>query len=191
MKKLTVTDVLVTVIVAVVFGIVYKIWGPMYDVVKPIGLHAEQMVYGMWFIAATFAYLIIRKPGVALLAELSAAAVSMLLGGEWGVATLVYGLFQGLGAELVFACTRYRSAKTSVIVVASLGAGIASLVIDAYYGYIDTLVWWNMALLIGLRLLGSVLLAGFLAVALARAVEKTGVTALLRPVRSSDFDGLH
>ena len=87
-KGLTLTDILVTIVISVVFGVVYKIWGPMYDVVKPLGLHAEQTVYGMWFIAGTFAFLLIRKPGVAILAEVAASAVSAFLGSEWGISTL-------------------------------------------------------------------------------------------------------
>src|SRR5690606_34899013 len=93
-KGLTLADILVTIVIAIVFGIVYKIWGPMYDVVKPFGTHAEQTVYGMWFIAATFAFLLIRKPGVAILAEVAAASIETFFGGEWGMSTLIYGLTQ-------------------------------------------------------------------------------------------------
>lgn len=83
-KGLKLTDILVTIVIAVVFGLVYKIWGPAYDLMKPFGLHTEQLMYGMWFMAGTFAYLIIRKPGVAILAEVAAATVSAFLGSEWG-----------------------------------------------------------------------------------------------------------
>jgi energy-coupling factor transport system substrate-specific component len=189
-QGLTLTDVLVTIVVAVVFGVVYKIWGPMYDIVKPFGFHAEQLVYGMWFIAATFAYLLIRKAGVAVIAELAAAAVSMFLGGEWGVATLVYGLLQGLGAELVFAAFRYRSTRTGVIVLASIGAALASIFLDYYYGYIETLTLWNYILFFGMRIVGSIVIAGLFAILLVKAVEKTGVTTLLRPVSREELERL-
>lgn len=189
-QGLTLTDVLVTIVVAVVFGVVYKIWGPMYDIVKPFGFHAEQLVYGMWFIAATFAYLLIRKAGVAVIAELAAAAVSMFLGGEWGVATLVYGLFQGLGAEIVFAAFRYRSTRTGVVVLASIGAALASIFVDSYYGYIETLTLWNYILFFGMRIVGSIVIAGLFAILLVKAVEKTGVTTLLRPVSREELERL-
>ncbi|HEY0829143.1 MAG TPA: ECF transporter S component [Bacilli bacterium] len=189
-KGLTLTDILVTIVIAVVFGVIYKLWGPMYDVMKPFGTHAEQLVYGMWFIAATFAFLIIRKPGVALLAEVAAATVSALLGSEWGVATLIYGLAQGLGAEIIFALFRYRSANVAVVSLAALGAAAASLLIDNYYGYIEYLSAWNLSLLIILRLCGSVIIAGVFAYALSKAIEKTGVTHLLRPVSKKDYESL-
>jgi len=189
-KGLTLTDILVTIVIAIVFGIVYKIWGPMYDVVKPLGLHAEQTVYGMWFIAGTFAFLIIRKPGVAILAEVAASAVSAFLGSEWGISTLVYGLAQGLGAEIFFLLFLYRKSGVVVTSLAALGAAMASLGVDFYYGYISELTAWNYTLLIVLRLIGSVLIAGVFAYYLSKALEATGVTKLLRPVSKRDLDSL-
>ncbi len=79
-KGLTLTDILVTVVISIVFAIIYKLWGPLYYAVKPFGFQVEQLIYGMWFIAATVAFLIIRKPGVALIAEIAAAQESLLLG---------------------------------------------------------------------------------------------------------------
>lgn len=189
-KNLKLTDILVTIVISVVFGIVYKIWGPMYDVLKPLGFGMEQLSYGMWFIAATFAFLIIRKPGVAILAEVAAASVETFFGGEWGVSTLVYGLIQGIGAEIFFALFRYRVANVWVASLAAIGSAIASLFIDSYYGYIEALSFWNYCLYIGLRLIGSVLIAGVFAYLLAGALEKTGVLSLLRPASKKDYDAL-
>jgi len=189
-KGLKLTDILVTVVIAVVFGVVYKVWGPVYGLLQPLGLHAEQLSYGMWFIASTFAFLVIRKPGVAVLAEVAAASMEIFFGGEWGASTLVYGLFQGLGAEIVFALFRYRSANIGVVSLAAIGSAIASLFIDSYYGYIEALSFWNYCLFIGLRLVGSVLIAGIFAALLAGALEKTGALSLLRPASKKDFDAL-
>ncbi|MHA7964309.1 ECF transporter S component [Paenibacillus sp. CAU 1782] len=189
-KGLTLTDVLVTIVIAVVLGVIYKLWGPMYDVVKPFGTHAEQTIYGMWFIAGTLAFLIIRKPGVAILAEVAAATVSALLGSEWGIATLFYGLAQGAGAELFFALFAYRRSGVIVTSLAAIGAAAASLILDVSYGYIEYLSPWNLTLLIVLRLLGSIVIAGLFAYALSKALEKTGVTNLLRPVSKKDYDAL-
>ncbi|MFC4599817.1 ECF transporter S component [Cohnella hongkongensis] len=190
-RGLKLTDILVTIVIAVVFGIIYKIWGPMYDVFKPLGLHAEQLSYGMWFLAGTFAFLVIRKPGVAVLAEVAAASVSALLGSEWGISTLWYGLLQGLGAEIVFAIFLYRSFSVWVASLAAIGAAAGSLVLDFGYSYIEQLTAWSYALFIGLRLIGSVVIAGLFAYSLAKALELTGVTKVLRPASKQDFDALH
>ncbi|WP_338541707.1 ECF transporter S component [Paenibacillus tundrae] len=189
-NKLRLTDILVTIVIAVVFGVIYKIWGPTYDLMKPFGIHAEQMIYGMWFMAGTFAFIVIRKPGVAILAEVAAATVSAFLGSEWGMSTLVYGLLQGLGAEVFFAVFRYRVANLMVTCLAAVGAAAASLILDYQYGYIDSLSAWNYTLFIGFRFLGSIIIAGVFAYYLAKALELTGVTRSLRPVSKQDYEAL-
>ncbi|NEW07950.1 thiamine ABC transporter permease [Paenibacillus sp. SYP-B3998] len=189
-KGLKLTDILVTIVIAAVFGVIYRIWGPMYDVLKPLGLHAEQLSYGMWFMAATFAFLVIRKPGVALLAEVAAATIEALFGGSWGVSTLVYGVLQGLGAEIIFALFLYRRVNVGVTVLASFASAAFSLLVDSHYGYIDQLTFWNYCLFIGFRLVGSALIAGVFAYYLAGALAKTGVLNLVRPVSKKDYDVL-
>ena len=72
--------------------------------------------------ATTLAYLLIRKPGVAIIAEVAAAHVEVLFGGGWGLTLLLYGLIQGLGAELVFAAFRYRSTSAWTLAIAGAGA---------------------------------------------------------------------
>ena len=74
MKRLTLADILVTVLISFIFGIIYKMVGLTVAALKPLGLHLDQIAYGLWFIAAIVAFLIIRKPGVAILAELAAGA---------------------------------------------------------------------------------------------------------------------
>lgn len=189
-NKLRLTDILVTIVIAVVFGVIYKIWGPTYDLMKPFGVHAEQMIYGMWFMAGTFAFLVIRKPGVAILAEVAASTVSAFLGSEWGMSTLVYGLLQGLGAEIFFAAFLYRKTNLPVSCLAAIGAGLASLILDYQYGYIESLSTWNYTLFIGFRLIGSVVIAGVFAYYLAKALELTGVTRTLRPASKQDYEAL-
>ena len=42
-KGLKLTDILVTIVIAVAFGIVYILWGSIYYSVKPLGLHLDQL----------------------------------------------------------------------------------------------------------------------------------------------------
>jgi energy-coupling factor transport system substrate-specific component len=189
-KGLKLTDILVTVVIAVVFGIIYKLWGPLYYAVKPFGLHADQFVYGMWFIAATVAFLIIRKPGVAFLAEVAAASGEFITGSEWGLSVLIFGVFQGLFAEAVFAAFRYRSFTLSTVSLAAVGSTVGSFIIDLYYGYIESLEPWNLALLIAARTIGAVIISGIFAYYLVRALEATGVTHLVRPASADDYKAL-
>ncbi|MCA1030830.1 ECF transporter S component [Bacillus timonensis] len=195
MKKMSnglkLTDILVTVVIAIAFGIVYKLWGPLYYAVKPIGLHLDQFVYGMWFIAATVAFLIIRKPGVALLAEVAAASGEFLAGSEWGLTVLLYGVVQGLFAELVLMAFRYKRYDLGVIMLAAIGSAVGSIIMDYAYGEIGSLAAWNLTLFLGARILGSIVITGILAFYLVKALEATGVTNLVRPASSQDYDALN
>lgn len=189
-KGLKLVDILTTVVIAIVFGVIYKLWGPFYYFVKPFGLHIDQLIYGMWFIAATVAFLIIRKPGIALLAEVAAASGEFITGSEWGLEVLIYGFIQGLFAELVFAAFRYKRFDVAVVSLAAIGSTIGSLVMDFYKGYIDELALWNLTLLIGARVVGAIIISGFFAYYLVKALEATGVTQLVRPASKEDFDAL-
>ncbi|MCW9706957.1 ECF transporter S component [Fodinibius salsisoli] len=186
--RLTLTDILVTTVIALVFGVIYKLWGPLYYAIKPLGLHLEQLIYGMWFIAATVAYLLIRKPGVGLLAEVAAASGEFIIGSEWGLAVLLSGLVQGLAAEMVFAAVGYRKYSMTIAMLAAMAATIGSLLLDSLQGYITDLAMWNLSLLVLFRMVGAITLAGFLAYRLVAALEKTGVAELVRPIDTNQFE---
>ncbi|WP_186577251.1 ECF transporter S component [Aquibacillus kalidii] len=189
-KGLKLSDILVTIIISLIFGLIYKLWGPLYGVVSTVGLHAEQLIYGMWFIAATVAFLIVRKPGVALLAEVAAAHGEFIFGGEWGVTTLIFGLGQGLAAELIFMAFGYKRFGVWVVSLAGLASALASIIIDYFYGYVEDLALWNLGLMFGARILGGILIAGVFAHFIVIALEKTGVTNLVRPISKDDYQAL-
>ncbi|UOQ85794.1 ECF transporter S component [Gracilibacillus salinarum] len=186
-KKLTLVDILITIVIAFIFSVIYRIWGPLYNVISVVGLQVDQLVYGMWFMAATVAFLIIRKPGVALLAEVAAAQGEFLFGGSWGISLLLYGILQGLGCELAFAMFRYKSYRLFVTCLAAIGATIGSLILDVFYGYIDTLAWWNVSLLIVNRTIGAIVITGVFAYYVVLALDKTGVTKIIRPLSEEDY----
>lgn len=189
-KGLKLTDILVTIVVALAFGLIYTLWGPFYELVKIAGFQLEQITYGMWFMASTVAYLLIRKPGVALLAELAAANMEFLFGGYWGVSTIVYGLLQGLAAELVFLAFRYKRFDIFTVSLAGIAAMIASLGVDWYYAYLPSLSAWNLTLYLVFRIIGCIVICGFFAYYLVKALEATGVTNLLRKASKEDYEAL-
>jgi energy-coupling factor transport system permease protein len=189
-SQLKFADILVTIVISLVFAVVYNLWATLYATVGGFGLQVDQLIYGMWFIAATVAMLVIRKPGVALLAEVVAASGEFMLGSPYGLSLLFYGILQGLGAELVFAAFRYNRFTVFVVSLAAIGSTIASLIVDQAYGYISDLALWNLALLIGARTLGAIIIAGIFAYAIVKALELTGVTNLVRPVSNKDYEAL-
>ncbi|WMT40210.1 ECF transporter S component [Paenibacillus sp. D2_2] len=189
-RGLKLSDLLVTVLISVILGVVYHLWSSVYGLLSPLFFQADELVYGMWFIASTLVFLLIRKPGVALIAEVAAAHVEILFGSAWGIQLLVYSLLQGLAAELVFAAFRYRNFSAPVASLAGLAASIGSLIPDIFYGYVGDYAPWMFIAKYSMRAVSSVVIAGFLAHSLAKAVERTGVTNLLRPVESKDLAAL-
>ncbi len=145
-RSLRLVDILVTFVIAIVFGVIYKLWAPLYEALSMFGLQLDQLIYGMWFIAATVAFLIIRKPGVALIAEIGAASAEFMTGSEWGLSVLISGIIQGLFAELIFAAFRYRKYSVTVASLAGVASAAGSLIVDWYNGYLDSLALWNLSL---------------------------------------------
>lgn len=187
-NRLRLTDMIVTILISVVFAVVYRLWTPITDLVSLPGLQADQLLYGMWFIAGTIAALLIKKPGVALLAETAAASGEFFAGSPYGPLLLLYGALQGLGIELAFALFKYRVYTVWTASLGAVFASFASLGLDYFNAYLSDLTTWNITLRVVFRTIGSIIIAGFLASALVRALEKTGVSTLLRPVSQADYD---
>ncbi|WP_426448847.1 ECF transporter S component [Paenibacillus sp. S-38] len=189
-KGLKLTDILVTVVIAVVFAVIYRLWNEVYNVLKIPGFQLEQLGYGMWFIAGTAAFLILRKPGVAFLAEAAAASGEMIMGSAYGVEAFTYGLVQGLLAELVFAAAGYKRHTALIAGLAGAASGVGSIVYDYFKLYLSELQSWNLMLYIVFRIVGAFLITGPLAYVIVKALEKTGVTQLVRPASRSDYQAL-
>lgn len=186
-KGLRFSDILITVMIGIVFGVIIKFWGDLYTVVKPILPTLRQLLYGMWFMVGPFVYLLVRKPGVTLLSSLAAAGLSAFAGG--GIEVMMYGLVQGLAAELWFALFRYRAYGLVVAGIAGIASGAAGFILDLYYGYAD-LEPWALAVKYGLRAVSAFVFAGVFSYLIVRALEATGVTNLIRPVAKEEYAAL-
>ncbi|MEB5898123.1 ECF transporter S component [Staphylococcus arlettae] len=189
-KGLKLSEILVTVLIAVVFALIYNIWNFVYKAVQVSGLHIEELTYGAWFMAAIVAYLIIPKAGIALLAEFAAGAGETIVMGRFDIATMIYALLQGLTCEIIFAIFKYKSRTAMVAMLAGLLAAIVTLPLDFAYGYLAEIASWNLALYIGFRLISGIIVAGLLSYIIVKALDQTGVTRLFRPSSQKDYDNL-
>lgn len=172
-------DIVVTAAIAVAFGVVYWAWGALYSALTPAFAFyppANSVVDGMWFVAGILAALVVRKPGAALFAEFLAAVIEALLGGQWGLDTLVSGVVQGLGAEVVFALFRYRVWDMRVAILAAAGSAIGGWLHDVPVFFADLPVTDWIALLI-LYVVSAVVIAGVGSWWLFTALAQSGVLA--------------
>lgn len=186
-RGLKFSDILITIMIGVVFGVIFKFWDDLYTVVKPMLPTLRQLLYGMWFMVGPFVYLLIRKPGVALLSSLAASGLSSLAGGMFE--PLMYGFVQGLAAELLFAALRYRAYGILAAGFAGLASGAAGFILDVYYGYAE-LELWALFVKYGLRAISAFVFTGVFAYYLVRAIEATGVTNLIRPPAEEEYAAL-
>lgn len=189
-KGLKLSEILVTVLISLIFAIIYNLWWLFYNVAQVAGLHLEQLTYGVWFMAAIVCYLIIPKPGIALLAEFAAGAGETIVMGKFHIPTIIYALLQGLACEIVFAIFKYQSRSVMVAMLAGLVTALISFPVDYFYGYLNEVAGWNLILFIVFRAISGIIIAGLLSYLLVKALDQTGVTKVFRPASKDDYDTL-
>jgi energy-coupling factor transport system substrate-specific component len=172
-----VVDIVVASVIGVASGLIFWVWNltytPISTPLEALLPGAQSLVGGVWLFAGVLGGLIIRKPGAAIYTELVAAVVSALVGTQWGVLTLVSGIVQGLGAEIVFALFFYANYRVYVAVLAGAGAGLAM-------GINDSILWYPgnsgefKTIYIVCAVIGGAIVAGLLSWVVARALARTG-----------------
>lgn len=179
-------DIVVAAVIAVAFGVVFWAWNALWAATAPafVALPAAQyLISGVWLIPAVLGGLVIRKPGAALFCELLAATVSALIGSQWGLDTVVSGVVQGAGAEIVFLLFRYRNWSLPVAVLAGLASAAAAWVHDMIVYYPD-LGMGEWAVFLPFYLVSAAVIAGVGSYYLVRSLAQTGVLASFPSGRS-------
>lgn len=173
-----VVDIVVASVLAVAGGLVFVLWNSVgYSVITtPFeaalpGLQA--LFHGVWLFPGVLVALVVRKPGAALYGEIVAASVSALIGTEWGPLTLLSGLIQGLGAELVLAFFLYRAWGLIPALLAGTGAGVAMVALDLTVWYAGAAPEF-MAVYAVCGVISGVLFAGLGSWLLMRGLARTG-----------------
>jgi energy-coupling factor transport system substrate-specific component len=173
-----VVDIIVAAVVGVAFGVVFYGWDLVYAVpTKPLELllpGSQALLYGVWLIPAVLGALIVRKPGAALFTEVVAATLEALLGAQWGgFQTILQGIVQGLGAEVVFAILLYSSWRLWSAILAGAASGASMAVNDFINSYAGASIAFKTAYGVGAVVSGAVI-AGLLSWLLVRAIARTG-----------------
>jgi energy-coupling factor transport system substrate-specific component len=172
-------DIVVAAAIAIAFGVVIWGWNQLWAAATPAFAAipaAQNILYGMWLLPAVLGGLIIRKPGAALFTELVAAAVSAILGSQWGLDALGSGLLQGIGAEAVFFATRYRLWTIPVAVLAAIASALTAWVHDVALYYLDIGINGQVAILV-FMVVSAIVIAGIGSWLLMRSLVQTGVLA--------------
>jgi len=170
-------DIVVTAVLGVAFGVVFWAWNLAFGPLSaPLAFLAPLVgiLNGVYLMPAVVAGLLVRKPGAAIFASTLAAAVSLLFGSPYGGIIIVYGLVQGVGGELGFLLTRYRSFGWGTAVLAGVTAGLSTSIMDNSLYYSDlSFLGFKLPYTV-FTVISSVLLAGIVGLLLVRAMARTG-----------------
>lgn len=180
-KSWELKDVIMMAILGVVFSAVYMAVFQgglaLSTALTPAGLapFGFEIIYGVWFMAATLAAYIIRKPGVALVTEVLASAIELLMGNSGGLTVVLTGIIQGLGAEVIFALFRYKKWNLGTL---CLGGMLSAVFIFCYELYYLNYIALAPSLLISqlaVRLISAAVFSGLVCKLAGDALAKTGV----------------
>ena len=177
----TLRETLIIAVLGAVFGVLYLGWVQVWLILQAVfGPVTMDVVMGFWFIVSIIAAAIVRKPGVALVSEMLAAAVQVMMGSPAGLLLLLTGFVQGFGAEVVFAATRYRRWTLPVLMAAGVGAAVASFIYTWFRFDYANLAPGLLVVMFVLRCASGALLGGLLGHAIVQALYRTGVLSGLR-----------
>jgi energy-coupling factor transport system substrate-specific component len=173
-----VVDIIVAAVIGVAFGVVFYGWDLIYSVpTKPLELllpGTQALLYGVWLIPAVLGGLIVRKPGAALFTEVVAAVLEALLGAQWGgFQTIVQGIVQGLGAEVIFAILLYSSWRLWAAILAGAASGASMAINDFVNSYAGATIAFKASYGISAVVSGAII-AGIGSWFLVRALARTG-----------------
>ncbi len=175
-KSITTFELVLTLVLGVALGVAFWGWTFVYDLAKPFlkvsGL--SYLVAGFWILASVLVPNIVRKPGIALVASIMAAFVESLLT-HWGLMSVVWGLVQGLGAEIIFCLFAYRKWNLFVLMLASALSATFSYVLD-YFIYDYQSLSFNFNLLqVSTYIISALIFAGVLSFLLGRRLVRLGI----------------
>ncbi|HEY1531513.1 MAG TPA: ECF transporter S component [Galbitalea sp.] len=184
-----VVDIIVAAVVGVAFGVVFYGWDLIYSgATKPLELllpGTQALLYGVWLIPAVLGALIVRKPGAALFTELVAATLEALLGAQWGgFQTILQGIVQGLGAEVVFAILLYSSWRLWAAILAGAASGAGMAINDFINSYAGASLAFKTSYGISAIVSGAII-AGIGSWLLVRAIARTGALSRFAAGRES------
>ena len=180
-------DIVTTAVLGVAFGVVFWAWNLVFGVLAaPLDFFPPlaAVLNGVYLMPGVVAGLLVRKPGAAIFASGLAAAVSLLLGSPYGGIIIVYGLIQGLGGEIGFLLTRYRSFGWGTAVLAGVTAGLSTSILDNTVYYADLGFWAYKVPYTVFTVISSVLLAGVVGLLLVKALARTGALSSFASGRS-------
>jgi energy-coupling factor transport system substrate-specific component len=174
--KYTTRDIVIIAVIAAIAGVVNtgvgNIWYLTNSSLGPLG---GALLQGAFMWAYILVMWLVRRPGAALFLGLIETAVELLLGNAAGIGTLGWGLFQGLGVEIVMAICGYRKFGLLPALMAGAAASQFGTVWTAILFGWDPSTAKDVWMAMPINLVSGLVISGLLGYYLAQALAKTGL----------------
>ena len=174
-------DIIMVAVLGLVFAAVYMavfhLGLAIQAILTPFGLGdlAFEFVYGIWFMAATLAAYIIRKPTVAFAAEVLASVMELFMGNAGGIRVVITGVVQGLGSEAGFALFRWKRYDLLSMCVSGTTTAVFIFLWEFVQSGYGLLAPGLLAAKLCIRLVSACLFSGLVAKLAGDGLAKTGV----------------
>ncbi len=175
-SSITIFEIVLTLVVSVALGVAFWGWTFIYELAKPF-LKLAGLSYlsaGFWIFASVFLSRIVQKPGIALIASVTAAFIESLLT-RWGIMSVFWGLVQGLGAEIIFISFGYKKWDFKIMLMASALSAFFSYGLDFFlYDYKSLSLQVNIVQLTSF-IVSSLIFSGWLSIHLSDRLTRLGL----------------
>lgn len=176
MKHLTISEITFITVISSAMGVLWCLYGFIYSALAPLlqVFAIDNLLSGVWLIGGVFFGYIIRRPGSALLGEVVASVVQAFIS-KWGISSIIYGVIQGLGVEIVFLIFAYKNWSWLSIILASIMTALFGFMLNYFwFGYFKLSLTFNM-LEFTSSIISGVIFAGILTKLIVDQLAKTGV----------------
>jgi energy-coupling factor transport system permease protein len=174
-------NIILLTLISIICGVVFFATGFLYDslsvALTPFGLAplANDLLLGLWIMAGPLAGFIFKRPGASLLSELIGSIVEMFIGGQWGAATLISGLEQGIASELGFAATKYKHFNWLSVVATTISTTIITFIWDWFQNGYNQYSFHLLIILFLVRFTSVFIFGGLLAKIITNMLEKSNI----------------
>lgn len=147
MKKFSYSlrDIIFVALIGIFCGAIFFGTDIIYNFLKAgltaigFGPFANELLLGLWMIAGPLGAVVTKKIGASTITETLGGAVEALMGGQFGAGAILSGLIQGIGNELGFAISGYRSFGKMALLLSTITSTIVtfawSLLSEGYMNY--------------------------------------------------------
>ncbi|WKN29006.1 ECF transporter S component [Apilactobacillus kunkeei] len=174
-------NIILLTLISIICGIIFFATAFLYNAVSlvltPYGLAplANDLLLGLWVMAAPLAGFIFKRPGAPLLAEVIGSIVEMFLGGQWGVETVITGIEQGIATELGFVATKYKHFDWLGVIATTITTTVITFIYDWFKNGYNAYATHLLIIMFIVRFISIFIFGGVLSKLIANMLEKSHV----------------